>query len=162
MSMKQILVMMAVVVVLGCEDESIGGYVAASSFSKKGFAKNRKEALALRGKALKVWGYVDGGNVFPKDSDHNHRLPETWSFKLKAKPNDQVGQSFPIIIPADDGHDKLAALFWANHLAGKPTRVFVTGTISTFEAPMNFVTKTGLVMKLNSSKDISLKTPTKE
>ena len=63
-------------------DKPIGGYVPASSFSKKGFAKNREEALANRGKVLKVWGYVDGGNVFPKDSDHNHHHPRTWSFKL--------------------------------------------------------------------------------
>jgi hypothetical protein len=82
--------------------------------------------------------------------------------ELQAKPNDQVGQSFPIIIPVDDGDDKLAALFWANHLADKPTRVFVSGTISNFDAPMNFVTKTGLSMKLDSSKDILLKALTKE
>ena len=55
--------------------------------------------------------------------------------ELQAKPNDQVGQSFPIIIPVDDGDDKLAALFWTNHLADKPTRVFVSGTISNFDAP---------------------------
>ncbi len=144
----------------GGEDKPMGGYVSASSFSKKGWAKNRKQALAHRGKVLKVWGYVDGSNVFPKDSDHNQ--PGKWSFHLKAKPSDHTGQSFPIIIPVDDGHDKLVALFEANDLADKPTRVFVTGIISTFDAPMNFVTKTGLSMKLNSSKDILLKAPTKE
>ena len=72
--------------------------------------------------------------------------------ELQAKPNDQVGQSFPIIIPVDDGNDKLAALFWTNHLADKPTRVFVSGTISNLNAPMNFVTKTGLSMKLDPQK----------
>jgi hypothetical protein len=56
--------------------------MAASSFSKKGFAKIGKQAMAYRGKVLKVWGYVDGGNVLPKDSDHNHHHPRTWSFKL--------------------------------------------------------------------------------
>ena len=144
----------------GCVDKSMGGYVPASSFSKKGFAKNREEVLALRGKVLKVWGYVDGGNVFPKDWGDNQ--PGKWRFDLKAKPSDEVGQSFSILIPVDDRHDELVALFEATDFADKPTRVFVTGKLSTFDAPMNFVRKTGLSMDVNSSKDILLKVPTKE
>ena len=144
----------------GCKDKPIGGYVPASSFSKKGFAKNREEVLAHRGKVLKVWGYVDGGNVFPKDWGDNQ--PGKWRFKLKAKPSDEVGQSFSIHIPVDDRHDELVALFEATDFAEKPTRVFVTGKLSTFDAPMNFVRKTGLIMDVNSSKDILLKAPTKE
>ena len=144
----------------GCKDKPIGGYVPASSFSKKGFAKNREQVLALRGKVLKVWGYVDGGNVFPKDwGDNQHGK---WRFKLKAKPSDDVGQSFSIHIPVDDRHDELVALFEATDFADKPTRVFVTGKLSTFDAPMNFVRKTGLIMDVNSSKDIFLKAPIKE
>ena len=50
----------------GCKDKPIAGRTRLPQ-SKKGFAKNREEVLALRGKVLKVWGYVDGGNVFPKD-----------------------------------------------------------------------------------------------
>ena len=145
-------------VLAGCIDKPIGGYVPASSFSKKGFAKNRKEVLAHRGKVLKVWGYVDGGNVFPKDWGDNQ--PGKWRFKLKAKPWDDVGQSFSIHIPVDDGHDELVALFEATDFADKPTRVFVTGKLSTFDAPMNFVRKTGLSMDLNSSEDVLLKAPT--
>lgn len=144
----------------GCKDKPIGGYVPASSFSKKGFAKNREQVLALRGKVLKVWGYVDGGNVFPKDWGDNQ--PGKWRFKLKAKPSDDVGQSFSIHIPVDDRHDELVALFEATDFADKPTRVFVTGKLSTFDAPMNFVRKTGLIMDVNSSKDIFLKAPIKE
>ena len=144
----------------GCKDKPIGGYVPASSFSKKGFAKNREQVLALRGKVLKVWGYVDGGNVFPKDWGDNQ--PGKWRFKLKAKPSDDVGQSFSIHIPVDDRHDELVALFEATDFADKPTRVFVTGKLSTFDAPMNFVRKTGLIMDVISSKDIFLKAPIKE
>lgn len=144
----------------GCKDKPIGGYVPASSFSKKGFAKNREQVLALRGKVLKVWGYVDGGNVFPKDWGDNQ--PGKWRFKLKAKPSDDVGQSFSIHIPVDDRHDELVALFETTDFADKPTRVFVTGKLSTFDAPMNFVRKTGLIMDVNSSKDIFLKAPIKE
>ena len=143
----------------GCKDKPIGGYVPASSFSKKGFAKNREQVLALRGKVLKVWGYVDGGNVFPKDWGDNQ--PGKWRFKLKAKPSDDLGQSFSIHIPVDDRHDELVALFEATDFADKPTRVFVTGKLSTFDAPMNFVRKTGLIMDVNSSKDILLKAPIK-
>lgn len=144
----------------GCKDKPIGGYVPASSFSKKGFAKNSEQVLALRGKVLKVWGYVDGGNVFPKDWGDNQ--PGKWRFKLKAKPSDDVGQSFSIHIPVDDRHDELVALFEATDFADKPTRVFVTGKLSTFDAPMNFVRKTGLIMDVISSKDIFLKAPIKE
>ena len=155
-----LIILIAPLLLGGCVDKSMGGYVPASSFSKKGFAKNRKEVLAHRGKALKVWGYVDGGNVFPKDWGDNQ--PGKWRFKLKAKPWDDVGQSFSIHIPVDDRHDELVALFEATDLADKPTRVFVTGILSTFDAPMNFVRKTGLFMDLNSSKDVLLKAPTKE
>ena len=98
----------------GCVDKPIGGYVPASSFSKKGFAKNREEALAHRGKVLKVWGYVDGLNVFPADWMDNQT--GKWRFHLKAKPSDHTGQSFAIHIPVDDGHDKLVALFKTNSL----------------------------------------------
>ena len=103
---------------------------------------------------------MDGDNVFSKEWEDDS--PEKWRFHLKAKPWDDVGQSFPIHVPVDDGHDELVALFVANDLMDKPTRVFVTGRISTFDAPMNFVFKTGLSMKLNSSKDILLKEPNKE
>ena len=153
-----LMIMVAPVLLGGCVDKSMGGYVPASSFSKKGFAKNRKEVLAHRGKVLKVWGYVDGGNVFPKDWGTNQ--PGKWRFDLKAKPSDDVGQSFSILIPVDDRHDELVALFEATDFADKPTRVFVTGKLSTFDAPMNFVRKTGLSMDVNSSKDILLKVPT--
>ena len=157
--MKQILfTTIAAVVLVGCGHKSIGGYVSASSFSKKGFAKSHKQAQELRGKILKVWGYVDGGNVFPKDWGTNQ--PGKWRFDLKAKPSDDVGQSFSIHIPVDERHDELVALFEATDFADKPTRVFVTGKLSTFDAPMNFVRKTGLSMDVNSSKDILLKAPT--
>jgi hypothetical protein len=103
---------------------------------------------------------VDGGNVFPKDWGDNQ--PGKWRFHLKAKPGDDVGQSFSIHIPVDDGHDELVALFEANDLVDKPTRVFVTGKLSTFDAPMNFFTKTGLFIDVNSSKDVLLRAPTKD
>ena len=160
-SLPLVLIIMIVSLFLGgCKDKTIGGYVPASSFSKKGFAKNREEALAHRGKVLKVWGYVDGGNVFPKDWGTNQ--PGKWRFKLKAKPSDEVGQSFSILIPVDDRHDELVALFEATDFSEKPSCVFVTGKLSTFDAPMNFVRKTGLSMDVNSSKDILLKAPIKE
>ena len=111
----------------GCKDKPIAGYVPASSFSKKGFAKNREQVLALRGKVLKVWGYVDGGNVFPKDWGTNQ--PGKWRFKLKSKPSDEVGQSFSIHIPVDDRHDELVALFEATDFADKPTRLCDRKTI---------------------------------
>ena len=98
--------------------------------------------------------------MFPEGTDAIP--PEKWRFHLKAKPGNQAGESFAIHIPVDDGHDKLVALFEANDRAGKPTRVFVTGIISTFDAPGNFALSTGLFMNVNSSKDILLKAPTEK
>ena len=62
----------------GCLDKSVSGYIPASSFSKKCFAKNREQALANRGKVIKVWGYVDGDNVFSKEWEDDS--PEKWRF----------------------------------------------------------------------------------
>ena len=86
--MKQLLITIAAVMLVGCGHKSIGGYVSASSFSKKGFAKSHKQAQELRGKILKVWGYVDGLNVFPADSLDNQT--GKWRFFLKAKPSDHM------------------------------------------------------------------------
>ena len=62
----------------GCVDKSVSGYIPASSCSKKGFAKNREQALANRSKVIKVWGYVDGDNVFSKEWEDDS--PEKWRF----------------------------------------------------------------------------------
>ncbi len=70
-----------------------------------------------------------------------------------------MGQSFGIHIPVDDRHDELVALFEGADFSDKPTCVFVTGKLSTFDAPMNFVRKTGLIMDVNSSKYVLLKAP---
>ena len=64
----------------GCLDKSVSGYIPASSFSKKGFAKNREQALANRSKVIKIWGYVDVDNVFSKEWEDDS--PEKWRFDL--------------------------------------------------------------------------------
>ena len=143
---------------VGCEeDKAIGGYTPASAFSKDGFARDRKWALNQRGKEIKVWGYVDGSNVFPVGGDDNR--PGHWRFHLKAQSDDKAGGSFAIHVPVDDGHDRLTALFEANDRAGKPTRVFVTGQLSTFDARGNFTRQTGLFLTLATSNDILPKPP---
>ena len=44
-----LMILIAPLLLGGCVDKSMGGYVPASSFSKKGFAKNREEVLATAG-----------------------------------------------------------------------------------------------------------------
>ena len=121
--MKQLIITIAALALVGCGHKSIGGYVSASSFSKKGFAKSHKQALALRGKILKVWGYVDGSNVFPEECMDNQT--GKWRFHLKAKPSDHTGQSFAIHIPVDDEHDKLVALSLRPTLSRTNQRAFL-------------------------------------
>ena len=141
----------------GCGDDEIFDHVPAAAFSQSGFARARAKALKMRGREIKVWGFVDGSNVFPERGEDNHH--GHWHFHLKSKAKDQAGESFAIHIPVDEEHDNLVNLFEANDLASKPTRVFMTGNIFTFDTRVNFSLSTSFFMKANPSRDILLKTP---
>ena len=51
------------VLLAGCSEQR-GDYVAASSLSKDGFARNGAEARKLHGQEVKLWGFVDHGNLY--------------------------------------------------------------------------------------------------
>lgn len=152
---------------LGCgSDEGI--YVAAGALSENGFARDEAQIRALEGREVKVWGFVDHGNLYGDDGAK--RIlgdwwsgpgpgPQTWRFDLKAGAEDQTGRSFPVHAPNDPWRDDILRAFVANAGAGLPTRVFLTGRISTFPAPTNTGTVTGLSMVLASSRDISIGQP---
>lgn len=149
---------MSLLLLGGCEeDKVIAGYMPASAISKDGFARDRDGALKMRGQQVKLWGYVDGSNVFPIGGDDNR--PGHWQFHLKAKTGDKAGGSFAVHVPVDDGHDELVALFEANDRIDKPTRVFVTGTLSTFDTRGNFNRRTGLELKVATSGHVQTQAP---
>ena len=162
------LVMLVVTVLLaGCSDQK-GGYVAASSLSKDGFARNGAEARKLHGQEVKLWGFVDHGNLYG-DEGAKQILGDrwsgdgpnatTWRFNLKARADDEVGHSFAVNVPNDPGRDDLLKVFLADASAGKPTKVFLKGKLFTFDAPTNAAPLTGLSMDLQSSRDILFELP---
>ena len=154
--------LVASLLVAACQ-QSVGDYVAASSISKDGFARNGQQVRALDGQVVKLWGYVDQGNIY---GDEGARAilgdwwsgagpdASTWRFNLKAHAGDATGQSFAVIVPNDEGRDELLRQFVADAQAQRPTKVYLTGTLSTFDAPANNRSLTGLTMELQSSGDI--------
>jgi hypothetical protein len=156
----------SLVLVNGCTHR-IGNYVAASSISKNGYARNGKLIHKINGSEIKVWGYVDHGNIFADGADEisadwisgSGPSPTTWRFGLKAKPNDATGASFMVSLPNDKDRDKLLRAFITDAKTGKPTKVFIKGKIFTFDAPINFTTITGLKMEVKSTNDILLEPP---
>lgn len=152
---------------VGCNSQ-IGDYVAASSVSDGGFARDGRQMQALQGREVKLWGFVDHSNLYG-DESAKAILEEwwsgdgpdafTWRFNLKAAENDEAGHSFPVYVPNDKDRDDLLRLFVADARAQQPTRVFVAGRIFTHEAPTNITSLTGLHMELNASGDILLKPP---
>ncbi len=148
----------------GCS-QHIGDYVAASSISKNGFARDADAMRKLDGQEIKVWGFVDSGNIYG-DAGAKAILGDlwsgdgadatTWRFNLKAEAGDKAGDSFSVLVPNSPGRDELLRAFVADANAQKPTRVFVKGMVHIFDAPTNTARLTGLRMELRSSDDIML------
>jgi hypothetical protein len=162
------LIMLVVTVLLvGCSRQ-IGDYTAASSISKNGFARDAAAMRMLDGQEIKVWGFVDSGNIYG-DAGAKAILGDwwsgdgpdatTWRFNLKADASDKVGDSFSVLVPSDPGRDELLKAFVADANAQKPTKVFVKGKLLTFDAPTNTGALTGLTMAVGSSNDILLEPP---
>lgn len=151
----------------GCGGQ-IGDYRAASSISRDGFATSAEDLNKLRGHEVKIWGFVDHGNIYG-DRIAKAILGEwwggdgpsstSWSFNLKADEDDPVGHSFSVRVPNDADREALLSAFAADARSDRPTRVFVKGTLHTFDAPTNVAPRTGLYMELRSSRDIMLELP---
>jgi hypothetical protein len=142
--------------------------MAASSITKGGFAGDGEQIRALAGNEVKLWGFVDHGNVYGDEGAKailgdwwSGPGPDatTWRFDLKARAGDAVGQSFAVTVPNDEGRDALLRRFVEDARAENPTRVFLTGRIDAFDAPTSHATLTGLTMELQSSRDILFAPP---
>ncbi len=152
------LALLAVLLVVGAEgcERSIGPYRAASTISRHGFAHNRQKMLGAAGRRIRVWGFVDYANVYPDGPGGDEQDGHRWRFDLKAEAADEPGESFPVYVFKDRGRERLLEAFAENERAGKPTRVFITGIIHTFDAPTNFSLLTGLYLEVASSRDVRL------
>lgn len=140
-----------------------GEYVAAHSFSRSGFASNSAELRRLVGREVLVRGFVDHRNLHGDEGAREilgdwwggyGPSEDFWGFGLKAESADPAGHSFTVLVPNDLLRDDLLRLFLVDARAGRPTTVYLRGRISTFNAPMNLVSKTGLRMKVDSSVNI--------
>jgi hypothetical protein len=154
--------LIAATVLVGCNKQT-DDYIAASSISDNGFARNEKEIRSINGQPIKIWGFVDHHNLYG-DEGTKRILQEwwsgdgptatTWRFNLKAKPDKAAGHSFSVRVPNDQGRDGLLTIFLADARAGRPTKVFLKGRLFTFNAPTNMVKQTGLYLEVQSSQDI--------
>jgi hypothetical protein len=162
-----LIILAATLWLTGCSQQ-IGDYVAASSISKNGFARDAAALRRLDGQEIMVWGFVDASNIYG-DAGAKEILGDwwsgdgldasTWRFNLKAREGDKRGDSFSVLVPNDPGRDDLLKAFVADANAQKPTKVFVKGKLHTFDAPTNTGTLTGLTIELGSSSDILVEPP---
>lgn len=142
-----------------------GEYGAASSIARNGFARNGQVIAGLDGGEVRLWGYVDHANLYGDAAardilgawwggagpDAGH-----WRFNLKASAADPAGASFAVQVPNDLLRDDWLRLFAADGAAGRPTRVYIRGTLHTFDAPTGGARLTGLRLELSSSMDMRL------
>ncbi len=157
-----VIILFTVILLAGC-NEQMGDYVAASSVSTDGFAK--QTAQIVDGQVVNLWGFVDHSNLYGNAGAQEiladwwsgpGRDDDTWRFNLKAEADDEAGHSFPVHVPNDAGRDDLLRAFLADARTQQPTRVLVTGRLYTFDAPTSATTLTGLRLELESSQDIVL------
>lgn len=145
-----------------------GDYIAASSISRNGFAVDAEQMRKAHGKEIRMSGFVDHGNIYGDDGARailrewwSGYGPDavTWQFNLKARADDETGHSLAINVADDEGRDRLLKAFVADARQGRPTTVYVTGRIFTFDAPTNSAGLTGLYVEVASSRDILLALP---
>lgn len=151
----------------GC-DGQIGEYAPVSAIARGGFVTDSAAFAEARGVEVRLWGYVDHGNLYG-DAGANRILVEWWSgegpdpyhwrFDLKARPDDPVGHSFAVLVPNDAWREALLERLVADARAHRATKVFVTGRLFRFHAPMQVLGRTGLWLELGSSQDIRLDRP---
>jgi len=153
--------------ITGCDDH-VDGYIPVKEIARNGFLIEQQATGLLPGKEVRLRGYVDHGNLYG-DSDVREILGEwwagegpdagSWQFNLKADADDAVGNSFPVHVPDDAGADELLRKFVTDARKQKPTKVFLKGTLQSYEAPTQVSTLTGLYLEVSSSQDIQLPPP---
>ena len=166
---KHFIFMMLVTAALtyGCNEKN-GDYLAASSISKNGFAVNAEKIRKLHGQEIKIWGFVDHGNMYGDEKvkqilkdwwSGNAPKAANWSFNLKSREDDDTGHSFSVHVLDDQGRDELLEAFLEDARIQRPTKVFVKGRIFTFDAPTNAIGATGLYVEVRSCRNILLERP---
>ncbi len=156
--------LLPILLMTGCND-NIDGYLPVKEIARSGFLIDDQAIGDLSGQQVRLWGYVDHGNLYG-DSSAREILGEwwsgqgpdagTWRFNLKAHADDATGHSFAVHVPNGEGRDELLKVFVEDAREQRPTRVFLEGKLLTFDAPAQFSGLTGLYLEVSSSQDIQL------
>lgn len=164
----QVLVLcLSILVTAGCGSQ-INGYLPVSGIAREGFLSGQGHSLSAQGRQIKLWGYVDHGNLYG-DMNAKRILGEwwsgeeprsgTWRFNLKAADDDAVGHSFAVFVANDPERQQILERFVADARAQRPTPVYVRGELFRFEAPTQARDLTGIYMEVTSSADIKFEPP---
>jgi hypothetical protein len=161
------LVLAAAIALAGC-GEPVGEYLPVSAIARGGFVSDERTVAEMRGREVRLWGFVDQGNLYG-DAEAKRALgqwwsgegpdPDHWRFDLKARADDPVGHSLAVLVPNDAERGDLLDRLAADARAGRATRIFVAGRLSSFDAPTQILDLTGLYLQLRSSRDIRLDPP---
>ena len=133
--------------------------IPASSISRNGFARSRTRMKKLDGQVIRVCGYVDYSNFFPESLDGRGVYTNVWRFNMKSAPDDAAGKSFGIRVKKDEARSTIQQRIRDNMLAGKPTKVYISGKVSTYDLSTNFRRLTGFHIDVSSSTGISFQEP---
>ncbi len=163
-SWRMLFLLLPILLMTGCNDK-IDGYLAVKEIARNGFLIDDQAIGDLSCQQVRLWGYVDHGNIYG-DSSARKILGEwwagegpdtgSWRFNLKADAGDATGHSFAVHVPNGEGRDMLLRKFVADAREQRPTRVFLKGNLLTFDAPAQFIGLTGLYLEVESSQDIQL------
>ena len=159
--------LLPILLMTGCNDK-IDGYLAVKEIARNGFLIDEQSAREFSGKEVRLWGYVDHGNLYGDNSARQileewwaGEGPDTgsWRFNLKADAGDATGHSFAVHVPNGEGRDMLLRKFVVDAREQRPTKIFLKGKLLTFDAPTEFSGLTGLYLEVSSSQDIQMLPP---
>ena len=163
-SWRMLFLLLPILLMTGCND-NIDGYLAVKEIARNGFVIDQQLAREFSGKEVRLWGYVDHGNLYG-DNSARQILEEwwggegpdagSWRFNLKADAGDATGHSFAVHVPNGEGRDALLKVLVADARGQRPTKIFLKGKLLTFDAPTEFSGLTGIYLEVESSQDIQL------
>jgi hypothetical protein len=119
-----LIILAATLLLAGCSKQ-IGDYVAASSISRNGFARDAEAMRRLDGQEIMVWGFVDSSNIYGGAGAReilgdwwSGDGPDatTWRFNLKAEAGDKAGNSSRCWYPMTQAATNSSKRLWLTQM----------------------------------------------
>jgi len=178
--MKKIITMILMSFILGgCFTSplpTIRGYHSLSNIMDGGYPKDEREIEKLKGKTIKIWGYLDFHNIFLEKGIIENQ-PFCWSIqknslRLKARKNDKTGSGITISFLGDIRQykkifEKLRDITYIQRYPEskifeeseeirefKPTKILVKGVLQSEQHPTNFSAVTLISLKVSNADDV--------